>query len=158
MVDEVDDFIFDVLGFVYILEGNIRKKIKFYKILRLIKTVLLYFLLNRYEMFQGIILLRLELCKKSENLILFFSLLVLGQSLVLDGKCELDKDSDSEVDVDGDCDLSDLFLEVLRKEIFKLKCLEMVQQVDFIIFVKLLLFGNVGLYNIIKYLVQFFFV
>lgn len=77
MVDEVDDFIFDVLGFVYILEGNIRKKIKFYKILRLIKTVLFYFL-NRYEMFQGIILLRLELCKKSENLILFFSLLVLG--------------------------------------------------------------------------------
>lgn len=158
MVDEVDDFIFDVLGFVYILEGNIRKKIKFYKILRLIKIVLLYFLLNRYEMFQGIILLRLELCKKSENLILFFSLLVLGQSLVFNGKCELDKDSDSEVDVDGDCDLSDLFLEVLRKEIFKLKCLEMVQQVDFIIFVKLLLFGNVGLYNIIKYLVQFFFV
>lgn len=41
-------------------------------------------------------------------------------------KCELDKDLDSEVDVDGDCDLSDLFLEVLRKEIFKLKCLEMV--------------------------------
>lgn len=41
-------------------------------------------------------------------------------------KCELDKDSDSEVDVDGDCDLSDLFLEVSRKEIFKLKCLEMV--------------------------------
>lgn len=158
MVDEVDDFIFDVLGFVYILEGNIRKKIKFYKILRLIKIVLLYFLLNRYEMFQGIILLRLELCKKSENLILFFSLLVLGQSLVFNGKCELDKDSDSEVDVDGDCDLSDLFLEVSRKEIFKLKCLEMVQQVDFIIFVKLLLFGNVGLYNIIKYLVQFFFV
>lgn len=158
MVDEVDDFIFDVLGFVYILEGNIRKKIKFYKILRLIKIVLLYFLLNRYEMFQGIILLRLELCKKSENLILFFSLLVLGQSLVFDVKCELDKDSDSEVDVDGDCDLSDLFLEVSRKEIFKLKCLEMVQQVDFIIFVKLLLFGNVGLYNIIKYLVQFFFV
>lgn len=77
MVDEVDDFIFDVLGFVYILVGNIRKKIKFYKILRLIKTVLFYFL-NRYEMFQGIILLRLELCKKSENLILFFSLLVLG--------------------------------------------------------------------------------
>lgn len=77
MVDEVDDFIFDVLGFVYILEGNIRKKIKFYKILRLIKMVLFYFL-NRYEMFQGIILLRLELCKKSENLILFFSLLVLG--------------------------------------------------------------------------------
>lgn len=109
-------------------------------------------------MFQGIILLRLELCKKSENLILFFSLLVLGQSLVFDVKCELDKDSDSEVDVDGDCDLSDLFLEVSRKEIFKLKCLEMVQQVDFIIFVKLLLFGNVGLYNIIKYLVQFFFV
>lgn len=158
MVDEVDDFIFDVLGFVYILEGNIRKKIKFYKILRLIKTVLLYFLLNRYEMFQGIILLRLELCKKSENLILFFSLLVLGQSLVFNGKCELDKDLDSEVDVDGDCDLSDLFLEVSRKEIFKLKCLEMVQQVDFIIFVKLLLFGNVGLYNIIKYLVQLFFV
>lgn len=158
MVDEVDDFIFDVLGFVYILEGNIRKKIKFYKILRLIKIVLLYFLLNRYEMFQGIILLRLELCKKSENLILFFSLLVLGQSLVFNGKCELDKDSDSEVDVDGDCDLSDLFLEVSRKEIFKLKCLEMVQQVDFIIFVKLLLFGNVGLYNIIKYLVQLFFV
>lgn len=158
MVDEVDDFIFDVLGFVYILEGNIRKKIKFYKILRLIKTVLLYFLLNRYEMFQGIILLRLELCKKSENLILFFSLLVLGQSLVFNGKYELDKDLDSEVDVDGDCDLSDLFLEVSRKEIFKLKCLEMVQQVDFIIFVKLLLFGNVGLYNIIKYLVQLFFV
>lgn len=158
MVDEVDDFIFDVLGFVYILEGNIRKKIKFYKILRLIKTVLLYFLLNRYEMFQGIILLRLELCKKSENLILFFSLLVLGQSLVFNGKYELDKDLDSEVDVDGDCDLLDLFLEVSRKEIFKLKCLEMVQQVDFIIFVKLLLFGNVGLYNIIKYLVQFFFV
>lgn len=154
MADEADDFIPDASGSVYILEGNTRKKIKLHKTPRSTKTVLPYFLPNRYEMSQGIIPLRPELCKKSENSTPSPSLPVPGQLLGLDGKCELDKDSDSEVDVDGDCDLPDLSPEPPRKETPKSKCLEMVQQVDLTTPVKSSLSGNAGLYNTTKYLAQ----
>uniref|UniRef100_K1R0V0 Glucose-repressible alcohol dehydrogenase transcriptional effector n=1 Tax=Magallana gigas TaxID=29159 RepID=K1R0V0_MAGGI len=153
MADEADDFIPDASGSVYILEGNTRKKIKLHKTPRSTKTVLPYFP-NRYEMSQGIIPLRPELCKKSENSTPSPSLPVPGQSLVFDVKCELDKDSDSEVDVDGDCDLPDLSPEAPRKETPKSKCLEMVQQVDLTTPVKSSLSGNAGLYNTTKYLAQ----
>lgn len=151
---EADDFIPDASGSVYILEGNTRKKIKLHKTPRSTKTVLPYFLPNRYEMSQGVIPLGPELCKKIENVTPSSSLPVREQSLVLDEKYELDRDSDSEVDVDGDCDLPDLSPEAPRKETPKSKCLEMVQQADLTTPVKSSSSGNAGLYNTTKYLTQ----